>query len=137
MCNVDCVSINYVVFENGKDCNVKTVSDIYLHSKYKGEILYIKNFVVDSHYRGKRLGGKELYKLLEKHEDKLIVIELFYIPLELHEVIDSKERRKRLIKLGKYFLKIGFQDINKYFGRHSDKISMCFKNSSYKNWLKS
>lgn len=139
MCNVkpeDIVSINYKVYDNKSNCDIKTILDIYNHSLYRGTILYIKNFVVDSFYRGRRFGAKELYKVLEKNNDKLVIIDLEYFPLELHETVTKKQKRKSLINLGKYFLSIGFCDINRYFGKHCDKISMCFKNEAYKNWIK-
>lgn len=137
MCDVNCVAIKSEVFSNVANCSVKTILDIYSYSQFKGEILYISNFVVDTCYRGKRLGGKELLKLLEKNEDKLIILDVKYLPLEPNESISNKEKINKLIKLGKYFKKLGFIDINKYFGRHQDKISMCYKNTSYKIWTKS
>lgn len=137
MQHVDYISFKYRIITRENYKENKTAMDIFTYSNYTGEIFVIENFVVDKYYRGKRLGMKGIYDLLKSHSDKLIIIELTYMSLEKHDVLSNVEKLAQLLHLGKYFIKVGFIDINKYFGKHKNKISMCYKNEAYNNWLKS
>lgn len=131
--HADFVSIKHSIHKNGNTEN-KTVSDVFKYIQPSCPIITIDKIVVDKNKRGSRFGAKVLFPMLEENEDKLIIIVLQYLDTDREEK-SYKEKIESVIKLGKYFRKLGFVDVNQYFGRYSDRISMCYNNRSFQKLI--
>lgn len=118
------LSIDYLLFENDTQTNIKTVRDFYLGTKFNGNVIYIKNIVVDRHYRNNRLGGKQIHTLLEEYPTAVFIIDLKYYNTEYELNIPAEDKINSLKKLTKYFSSLGFKNMSKYFGQYKNKVSM-------------